>query len=140
MNVKELMTKKIISVNTDTTVVDAAKKMDTAGVGTVLVLDNDKLVGIITDRDVTTRAVANNQDVYTTTCDKIMSKEVTTATVDTDVDDILDLMSDLQVKRIPITDDNNKVVGIITLKDISQSEWEEEAGDVLNNITEESLV
>jgi predicted transcriptional regulator len=49
-------------------------------------------------------------------------------------------MSDLQVKRIPITDDNNKVVGIITLKDISQSEWEEEAGDVLNNITEESLV
>lgn len=140
MNASEIMTKKIISVDTNSTVVDAAKKMADAGVGTVLVNNNDDLVGIITDRDVTIRAVAKNMDVNTTTCDKVMSTDVTTATPDTDIDDILDLMSDLQVKRIPITDDSDKVVGIITLRDISQSEWEEEAGDVLNNITEETLV
>lgn len=138
MKAQEIMTEEVIAVDIKTTIKDAAVKMAEADVGSVVVNDQNKLVGIITDRDITIRGVATNDNLNQVTCDNVMSTQVVTASRDTDMEKVIDLMSEHQIKRIPIVDNNN-VVGMISLRDISQSyTWDEEAGDVLHDITDYS--
>lgn len=133
---QDIMTKKIISVEKDCTVKNAAEKMAEADVGSVIVNDHDSSVGIITDRDIAIRGVAKYNDVNTTKCEDIMSPDLVTADTNTDMEEVVNLMADHQIKRVPIVE-NDSVVGMVSLRDISQSiEWEEEAGEVLNNITD----
>lgn len=136
LKAEEIMTTEVVSVDKKTSVRDAAAKMAETDVGSVVVNDNNKLVGIITDRDITIRGVAKNNDLGNVTCDQVMSKNVVTATSDTNMEDVIDLMSENQIKRVPIVDNEN-VVGMVSLRDISQTiEWDDEAGEVLNSITD----
>lgn len=136
MKAKEIMTSEVVSVDRETPIKEAAVKMAETDVGSVIVNDNDSLIGIITDRDITIRAVANNDDLKNITCEDIMSSDVITANTNANMEEVIDLMSENQIKRIPIVE-NNQVVGIISLRDISQSyEWDDEAGEVLNDITD----
>lgn len=136
MKAQEIMTTEVVAVDKKTSIRDAAMKMAESDVGSVIVNDNKSLVGIITDRDITIRGVAENSDLNNVTCEDVMSKNVVTATSNTDMEAVIDLMSENQIKRIPIVDNNN-VVGMISLRDISQTiEWDDEAGEVLNDITD----
>lgn len=136
MKAKDIMTTQIVSVNRNDSIKMAAQKMTEADVGTVIVNDNDELIGIITDRDITIRAVSEYDDLDSVTCGDIMSSHVITAEKDTDLEDVISLMKDHQIKRIPIVE-NDSVVGMISLRDISQTiEWEDKAGEVLNCITD----
>lgn len=136
MKANEVMTKKIISVDKNSTVSDAAKKMSEADVGSVLVNDQDDLVGIITDRDIAVRGVAKDTDLKSTCCNDIMTQNVVTAHSDSDMKDVMGLMSQHQIKRVPITD-KKKVVGMVSLKDISQNiDSNNTAGDLLSDITD----
>ena len=136
LKAQELMTTEVVSVDKKTPIRDAAMKMAESDVGSVVVNDKDKLVGIITDRDITIRGVAENSDLNKITCEDVMSTNVITATSNTDMEEVIDLMSENQIKRVPIVD-NNSVVGMISLRDISQTiEWDDEAGEVLNDITD----
>ena len=135
MKANEIMTTEVITVTRDSLVKDAAKKMAEADVGSVLVSDGESIVGIITDRDVTIRGVAEFNNVNTVMCEDIMSEDVIAADSDADMEEVIELMADYQIKRIPIMEDS-KVVGIVSLRDLSQSiQWEDEAGEVLNDIT-----
>lgn len=137
MKAKEIMKSNIISVCEDTSIKEAAKKMRDEDIGSVPVEDNNQLVGIVTDRDIVLKTVAEDMNIDSTKCRDIMSKDVVTATPDMNVKDVADLMSHNQVKRIPVVEDKN-VVGIISLKDLSQAKtYENEAGEVLNDITED---
>lgn len=139
MKAKEIMTSNIVSVCDNSSIKEAAQKMRDADVGSVPVEENNQLVGILTDRDIVLKSVAEDMNTDQVKCKDIMSGNVITATPDMDVDDVADLMSHNQVKRIPVVENKN-VVGMISLKDLSQARtFEDEAGDVLNDITEDSF-
>lgn len=139
MIAKDIMTTEIVQCNENTNIRDIAKQMNETGVGSVVVLgdNNQNLKGIITDRDIVVRGIASDADINMIKSSDIMSSDVITATSNTDIEDVVDLMSDYQVKRIPIVD-NNIVIGMISLGDMSQTYiLEDEAGETLNEITDE---
>lgn len=139
MRAKDIMTKNLISVSKNCTVKEASIKMTDADVGCVTVNDDNHVVGIITDRDVVTRGVAKYNNIDGLECESIMTKDVVTADADSDMEDVIELMSDYQIKRVPITD-GNTVVGMVSLRDISQSiQWEDDAAEVLHDITKPDL-
>lgn len=136
MKAQDIMTTEVIAVDLTTSVRDAAIKMAETDVGSVIVNDKNALVGIITDRDITIRGVADYSNLDKVSCEDIMSSNVVTASPDTDMEKVINLMSDNQIKRIPIIE-NNEVIGLISLRDISQTiEWDEEAGELVNSITD----
>lgn len=136
MKAQDIMTTEVIAVDRTTSVKDAAVKMAEADVGSVIVNDKNSLVGIITDRDITIRGVAEKDDLAKVTCEDVMSENVVTATSDTDMEDVIGLMSEHQIKRVPILE-KDSVVGIISLRDISQTiEWDDETGELINDITD----
>lgn len=136
MKAKNIMTKSIICVKPTDMVEDAAKKMKQAGVGTVAVEENGKIMGIITDRDIVVRNVAENQTPAQVKCGDIMTRNVVTATPDSSIDEITEIMSTKQVKRVPIID-QNKIVGMISLADLAHARGKRsEAGSTLKDITD----
>jgi len=96
---------------------------------------NNNVVGIITDRDITLRCVACDKDVNSTPISDIMTTSVCCCGCDTDVQEATKLMSDMQVRRIPVLD-NNKIVGMLTLGDLanSRSVSAKEVSDTVENI------
>lgn len=137
MKAKEIMTSEIVSVCGDTSIKEAAEKMRDADIGSLPVEENEELVGIVTDRDIVLKTVAEDLNSSQVQCKDVMTKDVITATPDMNIDDVAHLMSENQVKRIPVIENKN-VVGMISLKDLSHT-CENEAGDVLNEITEDNF-
>ncbi len=136
MKIKDCMCNEVWCMTPDKTVKECATLMSNKHIGCVPICDNSQnLVGLVTDRDIILRAVACNKDVNTTPVSEIMTCNVCSCSSDSDVTDAEDLMSENQVKRIPIID-NNKVVGILTLGDLCTNEQidEEEVNCTLNNI------
>ncbi|MPW25708.1 CBS domain-containing protein [Alkalibaculum sp. M08DMB] len=135
MKAKSIMTNKIVVVQKDDMIVDAAKKMKQTGVGTVAVEDQGKIVGIISDRDIVLRDVAENQTPGQSKCGDIMTSNVATASPESSVDEISQIMSERQVKRVPIVEQEH-MVGMVSLGDLAQTKGQKrEAGSALKDIT-----
>ena len=121
MKVKECMCKEVESINPNTSIKECAKIMSDNHIGCVPVCNEQKeVVGIITDRDLLLRAVACDKDINTTKASDIMTCNAYCCSSDTDVKEAENIMSTEKIRRIPIVD-NNKIVGILTLGDISQA-------------------
>ena len=114
--VKDIMTKALISVNTETTVFQVAKMMQQGGIGAVLVKKDDHLVGIITDRDYATKIVSNNLP-SDTSVEKIMSSPLITINFDESISAAAHRMTDKKIRKLPVTD-NGKIIGLITSTDL----------------------
>ena len=114
--VKDIMTKALISVNTETTVFQVAKMMEQGGIGAVFVKKDDHLTGIITDRDYATKIVSNNlpSDTYV---EKIMSSPLITINFDEPISAAAQRMTDKKIRKLPVTD-NGKIIGLITSTDL----------------------
>lgn len=110
----------------DQTVRRAAQLMDELNVGSLPVCDGKRLVGMLTDRDITVRATAAGMAPDHTRVDEVMSAQTRWCTEDQSVDDVLRQMSDAQVRRIPVVDATHGLVGIVSLGDLA----EDKAGDV----------
>lgn len=121
MTVKECMCDKVEYVSPNCTVSDVAKLMGQKHIGCVPVCDNNKLVGLVTDRDLILRCIANEKDCKSTPISEIMTTNVKTVTPDTDINETTKLMCDCQVRRIPVTDPDYKLVGIITVGDLANN-------------------
>jgi CBS domain-containing protein len=117
MLVKEAMTKNVIVINPDTTIKDTAKIMSGQRVGSLVVVENEKLVGIITELDIIWKVVASDLDPKTTLVRDVMSKQVVTIKSDQTLEDATQLMVENKIKKLPVVE-NNKIVGIITATDI----------------------
>lgn len=117
MLVKEAMTKKVIIINPDTTIKDAAKIMSQYRVGSIVVLENEKLVGIITELDIIWKVVASELDPKITLVRDVMSKNVVTINADQTLEDATDVMVENKIKKLPVIE-GNKIIGIITATDI----------------------
>ncbi len=117
MLVKDAMNKKIIVTKPDVTVRDIAKVMTRYRVGSLLVVSNQKLLGIVTELDIIWKIVANDMDPKTTLVQDIMTKKVITIKSDKTLEDATHLMVENEIKKLPVLK-NNKLVGIITATDL----------------------
>jgi CBS domain-containing protein len=121
MKAHEIMSRNPTCVTPETPIVDAARLMKDENIGVVPVgesTDSRRIVGVLTDRDIAVRAVAEGRDGTTTSVGHIMTADVRTSAPDDSVDDIMALMGREQVRRIPIVDDRGSLVGIIAQADI----------------------
>jgi CBS domain-containing protein len=121
MKAQDIMSRYPTCVTPDTTLADAARLMKDENIGIVPVVESTnsrRLVGVITDRDIAIRAVAEGRDGVTTSVGHVMSANVRTTTADESVDDVMQLMGSEQVRRVPVVDDRGVLVGIISQADI----------------------
>jgi len=116
MKIKDIMTRDLVIGNIDSTISEISKIMQQADIGFVPIADGNKIVGIITDRDIVIRALANNAE-SNTEVEKYMTTNIISIEQDKTIEDAINLMGKEQIKRLIITN-NNKVVGILSLSDI----------------------
>ncbi len=122
MKVKDCMCHEVSCVTPESTVKDCAKIMCNKHVGCIPVCDaSQNVVGLVTDRDVILRSIACDKDVSQTPVSDIMSCSVCCCNPDTDIEQAEKLMSQNQIRRLPVVE-NNKIVGIITLGDLSANQ------------------
>lgn len=137
MRVAEAMTRDVCLAKPDQSLIEAAKMMAEEDCGVLPVEENDRLVGMITDRDIVVRGVAQGQDINSFKVRDVMSAEVKYCYDDDDVDDVAQNMGDLQVRRLPVvTRGDKRLVGIVSLGDIATTEEQDKAGEALSSISE----
>ena len=132
MKVKDIMTPNPVSVTPDTRIQDAARMMKQHNVGIIPVVEREgstQLVGVITDRDIAVRCVAEGHDSSKCPVSEAMSGDVQTARADDDVDNIMQLMGREQVRRIPIVDERGGLVGIVAQADIVREADDEDMAE-----------
>jgi len=115
--VKDVMSRKVICLDKKCTVADVAKIMDENGIGSVLITENGKAAGIITERDVITKCVAKGKEPSKTTVEGIMTTPLVSVDQDCMVDDAAKLMVSKMIRRLPIID-NGDIIGMVTATDL----------------------
>ena len=120
--IQDIMTRDVQTIASQDTIQRAAQLMDELNVGAIPVLEGDKLVGMITDRDITVRSVAVGQDPRSTKVTDVMSTDVRTCTRGQSVEEVLSQMGDVQIRRLPVVDESGKVIGIVSLGDVATSD------------------
>ncbi len=121
MKAKDCMCNNVICCTPDSTVYDCAKIMSENHIGCVPVCDsNNNIVGLVTDRDIVLRSVSCNKDSNTTPISDVMSTKVWACNPDSDIKEVEKTMSENQVRRLPVIE-NNKVVGMLTLGDLAKN-------------------
>jgi CBS domain-containing protein len=140
MKVKEVMTKLVEFVRPETTVQEAAGKMKDLNVGPIPVCEGDKVLGILTDRDIVLRAVAEGRDVRTTRVQDVMTRDVVCCKEDDDVKDAARLMKDHQIRRIVVVNGNKGLAGIVSLGDLAVDTHDDRmSGDVLEKVSADAM-
>ena len=135
MQIKEIMTKDVASAKPQDTIESVAQLMKQYDVGSVPVCDGNQVVGIVTDRDITLRCVAQGKDSKQVSARDVMTKNPVTANPTMDIHEAAKIMSSKQIRRLPIVDNHN-FVGMIALGDIAiESKLTDNAGDALKDIS-----
>jgi CBS domain-containing protein len=118
--IQDVMTRDVRTLSPQDNVRQAAQLMDELNVGAIPVCDGDKLVGMITDRDITVRSTAAGQPPEQTRVGDVMSTDVRTCTTNQTVDEVLGKMGDVQIRRVPVLDEqSHRMVGIVSLGDMA---------------------
>jgi CBS domain-containing protein len=137
MKVKDVMTQNVATVNRDDSVEKAAQLMNEYNVGSIPICDNNKVVGVITDRDIALRSVAKGLNNNIKVGD-IMTSNPVVANKDMDIHDAARIMSERQIRRLPV-EDNENIIGIVSLGDIAiEPKYEDEAQKALSGISEQN--
>ncbi len=118
MQIKDIMTPQVRVIAVDATVQDAAKKMDDENVGALPVCDGDRLVGIVTDRDIVVRSTSAGQQPSKTLVRDVMTAPVIFALVDQTVEEAASIMKDQLIRRLPVLDHDHKLVGMVSADDL----------------------
>ena len=134
MKVRELMTEEVATVTLATTLNEVASKMKQEDTGAIPVLDEDRLVGIVTDRDIVIRCIAEGKDPNELTAEDILSRDLETIDPDADVQEAARIMARRQIRRLPVVEDE-ELIGVISLGDIAVKEDEDVAGDTLQDVS-----
>ncbi len=137
MKVSEIMTTDFEMVHSTSSLTEAAQKMKSLNVGFLPVQEGTRLIGIITDRDIVVRAVAEGQNPDSTQVKDIISSELVFCYEDDSIEDAARLMEDNQVRRLIVTDHDRTPVGVISLGDLAAKTGDERlAGEVLERVSE----
>ncbi|MET9323532.1 CBS domain-containing protein [Streptomyces sp. NPDC003038] len=116
--IREIMTERLVTVGEGTSVHDAARRMRDEDIGDVLVTDDGRLRGLVTDRDLVVRALAEGKDPENTTVGEICSAEIVSVGPDDDVGRAVDLMRDHSLRRLPVVE-KDRAVGIVSIGDLA---------------------
>ena len=135
MKVSEVMTRDVQTVRPDQPIQQAASFMLSADAGSIPVTDGDRLIGMITDRDITIRGVAKGYGPDTPVRE-LMTDGIICVRHDDDIEDIASKMSEAQVRRLPVIDDQERLCGIVSLGDLSRETDEDCAGEALEGVSE----
>jgi CBS domain-containing protein len=134
--IRDLMTVKPRTVKRGDTIVDAAKLMRGEDAGIAPVVDGDRLVGVITDRDIAIRIVAEGKDPTATKVEEIASTSLITVDPQQNLDEALRLMAQHQVRRLPVVEEDGKLIGIVAQADIARAADAARTGQVVEQISE----
>ena len=137
MKVKDIMTPNVEYTDPNTTIKEAARKMKSQDFGALPIGENDRLVGMITDRDITIRSVAEGKDPEKTTVRDAMSENITYIYDDQDLKELADLMKKEQIRRVVVLNRDKRMVGIASLGDLTvDGENAELGGEVLKKVSQ----
>ena len=136
MNVSDVMTARPRCAAPDTPLSQVAELMDTANIGAIPIVDGDRLVGMITDRDIVVRAVATAKDPRAMPSRDISSGQLVTVAPDQDLSAALQLMAQHQVRRLPVVDDGNRLVGVVSQADVALEMKDKSVGEMVAEISE----
>lgn len=135
MTVSEVMSRKVELVSPDDSIQRAAQTMARIDAGVLPVAQNDRLVGMITDRDIAIRGVGAGRNPSDTPVSEVMTREVKYCFEDDDVSDVARTMAQLQVRRLPVLNREKRLTGIVSLGDIAREHEPGEAGSALHHIS-----
>lgn len=136
MKVSEAMTREVRLARPDQSIREVAQLMGELDIGAVPVEDNDRLVGMITDRDIAVRAIAEGRGPDTQVRD-VMTSDIKYCFDDQSIDEVTRNMGDLQVRRLPVVNRDKRLVGILSLGDLAvENQWADEAGEALSQISQ----
>ena len=136
--VRDVMTRDPQCVGQGDSVVDAARIMQSADTGIVPVVDDGrKIIGMITDRDIVVRLIAEGKDVQKARVNEVMTKSVRKVSEDAEINDVVELMSNAQIRRVPVVNKNDQIVGIVSLADLANGKTQTgKVGKTVEQISE----
>jgi CBS domain-containing protein len=134
-SIRDLMTTNPRSVESGSTVVEAARLMRDEDAGLIPVCEGGKLVGTVTDRDIAIRVVAEGREPESITVGEIASRELVTIDPQQELDEALRLMARHQVRRLPVVEEDGELVGIVAQADIARNASDAQTGDLVEDIS-----
>lgn len=136
MKIADAMHRQADWASADTPVSEVAKMMQKDDIGAIPVGRNDKLIGMITDRDIALRVVATGRDPERTTAEEVMTKGIVYCRTSETVEDAIHLMDQRKIRRLPVIDDNKRLVGMLSLGDVSHAVGRELSGELLHAVAD----
>jgi len=135
--VRDVMTSNPRTVSDKDSVLNAARIMRDEDTGVVPVVDGKKIIGLVTDRDIVVRGIADGKDMKSLKVNEVMTKQVRTVNEDASVKEVLDVMSGAQIRRVPVVNRNNELVGIVSMKDVATEtkHADSKVGDTVEKIS-----
>jgi CBS domain-containing protein len=133
--VRDVMSDRPRCISPDTSVAEAAQLMESEDVGALPVLEGEELAGMVTDRDIVVRAVARGKDPRGMPVREVSSREVVSVRADEDLSEALKLMASHQVRRLPVVDDGNRLVGVLAQADVAMGAKEKAVGEMVEEIS-----
>jgi CBS domain-containing protein len=133
--IRDLMTKNPCSIEADKPVAYAAKMMRDEDVGLAPIVEGQKLIGTLTDRDIAIRVVAEGKDPQTTTVREVATTSLVTIDPDQNLDDALRLMAKNQVRRLPVVEEDGKLAGVVAQADVARHATDQQTGEVVEEIS-----
>jgi CBS domain-containing protein len=135
-SIRDAMTTNPRNVETSTPITEAAKLLKSENVGSLPVTEGDRLVGMVTDRDIVVRVVAEGKDVQSATVGEIASRDLVTIDPQQDLDEALRLMAKHQVRRLPVVEEDGRLVGILAQADVAQQGQDSKTGQMVQEISD----
>jgi CBS domain-containing protein len=133
--VSQIMTSNPCTIDADKDVAYAAKMMKDEDVGVAPIVEGDQLIGVLTDRDIAIKVVAEGRDPKATTVRDVASTTLVTVDPQQDLDEALRLMAQHQIRRLPVVEEDGKVVGILAQRDIALEADDARTGEVVEQIS-----
>jgi CBS domain-containing protein len=133
--IREVMTSKLCSIDTDKSIAYAAKMMRDEDVGIAPIVEGDRLVGVLTDRDIAVRVVAEGRDPEQVKVTEVASRDVVTLDPQQDLDEAFRLMARHQVRRLPVVEEDGRLVGVVAQADVAQEGDDRQTGEVVEQIS-----
>ncbi|HVS30699.1 MAG TPA: CBS domain-containing protein [Thermoanaerobaculia bacterium] len=136
-HIREVMTPNPECVTDKDTLLQAARIMRDKDTGVVPVVDGKKIVGLITDRDIVIRAIAEGKNIGDVRVSEVMTKNVKSVKEDSTVDEVLSLMGSAEIRRLPVVNTNNELVGIVSIGDVAaKTSRDDKVGKTVESISE----
>ncbi|MFL5967672.1 MAG: CBS domain-containing protein [Gaiellaceae bacterium] len=135
-SIRDIMTSNPSTIEPDNSIVEAARIMKQQDAGVVPVTENGRLTGMVTDRDIAIRVVAEGKDPQSTTVREVASTDLVTVDPQQDLDEALRLMAQHQVRRLPVVEEDGRLVGVVAQADVAREGDDTKTGQVVQEISD----